>query len=61
MLSITFTAKENGDRFYMLYWEEQDNTTVVNVDDFRKMASYSNITLPDYTFLNFVGRLTAAN
>jgi hypothetical protein len=60
-LSITFTAKEIGDGLYMLYWQEQDKTTVVHVDDFRKMVSYSNITLPDGTFLNFSGPLTPAN
>jgi len=60
-LSITFTAREITDGVYMLYWQEQDKTTVVHVDDFRKMVSYSNITLPDDTFLNFSGPLTPAN
>jgi len=59
-LSITFTAKEIGPSIYMLYWQEQDKTTVVHVDDFAKQVSYSNITLPDGTFLNFSGPLTPA-
>jgi hypothetical protein len=59
-LSITFTAKEIGPNLYMLYWQEQDKTTVVHVDDFVRQVSYSNITLPDGTFLNFSGPLTPA-
>ena len=42
---------------YLLYWQEHDRSTVTGYWDFRKQVVYSNITLPDNTFLNLKGTL----
>lgn len=60
-LSINFKATEVAPRVYMLTWQEADKTTVVHVDDFNKMLSLSNVTLPDGTFLTMTGALTPAD
>lgn len=60
VLKITYTAKEVAPSVYMLTWQEADKATVVHVDDFSRMVSYSNLTLPDGTFHNTVGRLATA-
>lgn len=44
----------------MLTWQEADKTTVTHIDDFSRMVSYSNVTLPDGSFRNMVGRLANA-
>ncbi len=36
----------------MLYAQEADRTTVVHVDDVKKMRSYTNVTTPDQAILN---------
>jgi hypothetical protein len=61
VLKITYTAKEVAPSVYMLTWQEADKTTVTHVDDFSRMVSYSNVTLPDGTFMNMVGRLANTN
>ncbi len=61
VLKITYTAKEVAPSVYMLTWQEADKTTVTHVDDFSRMVSYSNVTLPNGTFSNMVGRLANTN
>ena len=61
VLKINFTAKEVAPSVYLLTWQEEDKTTVVHVDDFSKLVSYSNATLPDKTFQTHVGRLSTAD
>lgn len=60
-LAITFKATEIAPKVYMLTWQEVDKTTVVHVDDFNKMQSLSNVTLPDGTFLNMTGVFKSAD
>lgn len=61
VLKISYTAKEVAPSVYMLTWQETDKTTVTHVDDFSRMVSYSNVTLPNGTFINMVGRLAPLN
>ena len=60
-LSINFKAAKIAPRVYMLTWQEADKTIVVHVDDFNKMQSLSNVTLPDGTFLNMAGTFKPAD
>ncbi len=60
-LAITFKTTEISPKVYMLTWQETDKTTVVHVDDFNKMQSLSNVTLPDGTFLNMAGAFKPAD
>lgn len=50
--TIHFQHKKLRDNLYMVYWQEQDKTTVVHVEDFEKETVYSNITSPDGYFFN---------
>jgi len=42
---------------YLLFWQEHDKSTVTGYWDFGKGIVYSNVTLPDNTFLNLKGTL----
>lgn len=53
------TMTEIRPNVYMVYWKEQSGNTVTHVEDFENGEVYTNITLPDNTFLNFKGTLTA--
>lgn len=44
---------------YMVYWKEESGNTVTHIEDFERREVYTNITLPNNTFLNFKGTLTA--
>jgi hypothetical protein len=50
--TIRYTHKKLRDNLYMVYWQEQDKTTVVHVEDFENGVLYSNITSPDGQFFN---------
>ncbi|HEX3641893.1 MAG TPA: hypothetical protein VHV10_11430 [Ktedonobacteraceae bacterium] len=43
---------------FIVTWKEADGSTVVHVEDFAKGIVFSNVTLPDGTFLHFKGTLT---
>ena len=42
---------------YLVSWKEKDGTSVSHLEDFENNIVYSNITLPDNTFLNLKGTL----
>lgn len=42
---------------YMVYWQEEDKTTVVHVEDYENGIAYTNITQNDMTFDNLQGTL----
>lgn len=46
---------------YMVTWQEADKTTVTHVEDFGAGVVYTNITMPDFTFLNLKGTLLPAS
>lgn len=55
--TIHYTYRKLRDGLYMVYWQEQDKTTVVHVEDFAREQVYSNITFPDGTFYNGFSKL----
>lgn len=61
VLKITYTAKEVAPSVYILTWQDADKTSVTHVDDFSRMVSYSNVTMPNGSFTNMVGRLATTN
>lgn len=55
--TIHYRHQKLRDGLYMVYWQEQNKTTVVHVEDFAEGQVYSNITSPDGTFFNGYSRL----
>jgi hypothetical protein len=55
--TVQITRKEIRPNVFMVYWQEQDKTTVTHVEDFSKGVVYTNITHPDNTFTNLGGTL----
>ena len=55
--TIHYTRKKLRENLYMVYWQEQDKTTVVHVEDFANEQIYSNITWPDGSFFNGFSQL----
>nr|WP_314738898.1 hypothetical protein [uncultured Haemophilus sp.] len=55
VVMVNYTATEVADNVFMVTWKEPDGSTVTHVEDFNQEIVYTNITLPDHTFLNFKG------
>ena len=55
--TVHYTYRALREGLYMVYWQEQDKTTVVHVEDFVNHIVYSNITRPDGTFYNGISKL----
>jgi hypothetical protein len=55
--TVRYTAVSIRPGVFMVYWKEDNGTTVVHVEDFEKETVYTNVTLPDHTFLNRSGKL----
>lgn len=55
--TVRYTAVPIRPGVFMVYWKEHNGTTVVHVEDFEKEIVYTNVTLPDHTFLNRSGTL----
>lgn len=56
--AVTYSATLIRPDVYMVTWPEANGTTVTHVEDFARDTVYTNITQPDHTFLNLVGRWT---
>lgn len=54
--AVTYSATLLRPQVYLVTWKEADGTTVTHVEDFERDTVYTNITQPDRTFLNLVGR-----
>ncbi len=59
VVTVEYTAVPVADGVFMVYWTEPDGSTVVHVEDFNQHIVYTNITLPDHTFLNYKGTFNA--
>ena len=57
-VKVNYTATEVADMVFMVTWTEPDGSTVTHVEDFNNAVVYTNITLPDHTFLNYKGTFT---
>lgn len=57
-VKVNYTATEVADMVFMVTWKEPDGSTVTHVEDFNNAVVYTNITLPDHTFLNYKGTFT---
>jgi hypothetical protein len=55
--TVDYKKIEINPNTYLLTWQEKDRSTVTGYWDFEKMIVYSNVTLPDNTFLNLYGNL----
>lgn len=56
--TVNYTQVKIHPGAYLLFWQEQDKTTVTGYWDFIKRVVYSNVTLPGNAFLNLCGSLT---
>jgi len=59
--TVGYKKVEIGPNAYLLSWQEKDKTTVTGYWNFQKQVVYSNVTLPDNTFLNLKGNLRPLN
>jgi len=59
--TVNTTMVELRPNVFMVYWKEKSGTTVTHVEDFQNETVYTNITLPDQTFINLKGTLTKIN
>jgi len=55
--TVSYKNVEVGPNARLLYWQEKDKSTVTGYWDFEKRIVFSNVTLPDHTFLNLRGTL----
>ena len=55
--TIHYRHRKLRDGLYMVYWQKQNKTTVVHVEDFANGQVYSNITAPDGKFFSGYSRL----
>ncbi|OGS45842.1 MAG: hypothetical protein A2539_05590 [Elusimicrobia bacterium RIFOXYD2_FULL_34_15] len=55
--TVNITVKQIRQEVFMIYWQEDDMTTVVHVEDFEKGIVYANITQTNGTFINLEGSL----
>ena len=55
---VSINKVEIRPNVYMVSGQEKTGTSVVHVEDFENEIVYSNITLPDNTFINLKGTLT---
>lgn len=53
-VKVNYTATEVADMVFMVTWKEPDGSTVTH----NNAVVYTNITLPDHTFLNYKGTFT---
>lgn len=56
--TVAIDKTEIRPNVYMITWQEKNKATVTHVDDFEKETSYTNITMPDRTFIHLKGTLT---
>lgn len=56
--TVQTTMVEVRPNVYMVYWKEKSGTTVTHLEDFQNETVYTNITMPDHTFVNLKGTLT---
>lgn len=59
--TVQTTMVEVRPNVFMVYWKEKSGTTVTHLEDFQNETVYTNITLPDHTFINLKGKLTKIN
>lgn len=59
--TVQTTMIEIRPNVYMVYWKEKSGATVTHLEDFQNETVYTNITLPDQTFINLKGTLTKVN
>lgn len=55
VVTVKYSATMIRPQVFMVHWTEPDGSTVVHVEDFENDVVFTNITLPDHTFLNFKG------
>ncbi|MBB5884625.1 hypothetical protein DYQ93_07560 [Xanthomonas sp. LMG 8992] len=48
--TIRYTHRKLRDGLYLVYWQEQDGTSVVHAQDFEEGRVYTHITSPDHRF-----------
>lgn len=51
----TIKTQEISDRIFMVSWQEANKSTVVQIQDYGKQRVYTNLTLPDGTFIQLQG------
>ncbi|WP_053069631.1 hypothetical protein [Xanthomonas sp. NCPPB 1128] len=55
--TIRYTHRKLRDGLYLVYWQEQDGTSVVHAQDFAQCHVYTHITSPDRRFYSGMSRL----
>ena len=55
--TVNYQRVEINPNAWLLFWQEKDRSTVTGFWDFAKQVVYSNVTLPDNTFLNLKSSL----
>jgi len=55
--TVSYKKIEICPNAYLLFWQEKDKTTVTGYWNFEEQVVYSNVTLPESTFVNLKGHL----
>lgn len=53
--TVEIRVTKIADELFMVAWQEENKTTVVHVEDFKKGIIYANITQPENVFLRLQG------
>ena len=58
--TVTVRTQEVAGSVYMVSWQEANKATVVQIQDYGRKSIYTNLTLPDGTFIQLEGTFVPA-
>ncbi len=59
--TVKVKTQELAKSVFMVSWQEANKATVVQIQDYTKKAIYTNLTLPDGTFIQLQGSFVPAD
>jgi hypothetical protein len=59
--TVSIKTQQIANSVFMVSWQEANKTTVVQIQDYAQKIIYTNLTMPDGSFIQLQGKFTPAN